>query len=264
MLFLLGEDARENAKRSLRALRAHADGREPIHLVVNTKIHLIATKDFTPRIIPVTHKLHKVGEKTFALIARDTAYRQPLTCAGAATEDLLHEIIPFKKVQLMGHSKKALLRLFKENDVIVADTRIHHRLPDILGQQFYGKNRKVPFKIQMARPEAGKVPRGRSDTLCDPKFVKAQLKLIAGNTSYLPPANGTCFHVVVGYSDWKVLELLTNINDVISYLVEEKYAPVGGLLKSLGNLHSVLVKTSNSVAMPVKNKEVKETEEFSD
>lgn len=254
MSFLLGHDAREEAKKSIRALAAHSQsaGAEPerLFLVLNTKIHLVKTNDHTPRIIPVTHKLHAVDSKSIALITRDLSYRAHLTKAGAPTEDLFHQIIPFSKVKLMGHSSKALLRLYKENDLVLADTRIHARLPDILGLQFYGKNKKVPFKVQMAR----QVPGQPKNDACDPKYVRAQVKAIVGNTLFIPPAGGTCIHIVVGYTDWKVSAVLANINDVILYLVDDKYQPVGGLLHKVENLHSVLLKTSDSVALPVMKK----------
>lgn len=286
MSFLLGDEARENAKRSIKALRAHtlkkheellfqaeeapseaakiAPATEPVHLVLNTKIHLVKTKDYTPRIIPITHKLSKIDGKSIALIARDGSYRQPLTEKGSPTEDLFNDIIPYVKAKLMGNNPKSLLRLFKENDIIVGDARIYKHLPDILKAQFYAKNKKVPFKILMALPVPGKKTHGRTDQLCEPKYVRAQLKSIVGNTSFIPPAGGTCVSIVVGYTDWKVSEILTNINDVISYLVEEKYRPVGGLLHSVDNLHSVLIRTKHSVALPVLKKKEQEQEEESD
>lgn len=264
MSFLLGEDAREEAKKSIKGLAANArkegSGPQPLFLVLNTKIHLVKQKDYTPRIIPVTHKLHSVDSKAVALITRDQSYRAQLTAKDSPTEDLFNQIIPFQKAKLIGHSQKALLRLFKENDIVIADTRIHSRLPDILGAQFYGKNKKVPFKIQMARPVPGVKTHGKSERTCDPKYVRAQVRAILGNTSFIPPAGGTCVHIVVGYSDWKVSEVLTNINDVILYLVDEKYRPVGGLLHKVENLHSVLIKTSNSVALPVLKKAEAEVE----
>ncbi|GEQ70893.1 hypothetical protein JCM33374_g4573 [Metschnikowia sp. JCM 33374] len=288
MAFLLGDEARENAKRSIKALRAHtlkkheeslvnaaedagedakvAPAREAVHLVLNTKIHLVRVKDYTPRIIPITHKLSKLGEKSVALIARDGSYRQPLSEKGSPTEDLFNEIIPFSKAKSLGNNGKSLLRLFKENDIIVGDARVYKHLPDILKAQFYAKNKKVPFKILMALPVPGKQTHGRTDQSCESKYVRAQLKSIVGNTSFIPPAGGTCVSIVVGYTDWKVSEILTNIDDVISYLVEEKHRPVGGLLHKVENLHSVLIRTKHSVALPVMNKKDQDDEDgdFSD
>lgn len=269
MSFLLGNDAREEAKRSIKGLVAHvrnsaedpAHHHEPLYLVLNTKIFLVKEKDYTPRIIPVTHKLHKIDEKTILLIARDLSYREEFTKKDLPTEDLFHQIIPFQKIKLIAHSQKGLLRLFKENDIVLADNRVHSKLPDILGAQFYGKNKKVPFKVQMAKPLPGRRTQGKVDQLCDPKYVRGQIKAILGNTYFIPPANGNCIHIVIGYLDWKVSEILTNINDVISYLIDDKYLPVGGLLHKVENLHSVLIKTSTSVALPIMKKREEKAEE---
>ncbi|EEQ38476.1 putative ribosome biogenesis protein [Clavispora lusitaniae] len=272
MSFVLGTEAREEAKKSLRGIIGHiADEaqkngnqshHEPIILVLNTNIYLVKEKDFTPRIIPVTHKLHKIDEKTILLITRDSSFKEHFTKAGSPTEDLFHQIIPFQKIKSIGQSHKNLVRLYKENDIVLADTRIHQRLPSILGSQFYAKNKKVPFKVLMAKPEPGRRTHGKINQECDVKFVRSQVKAITGNASFIPPAHGNCINIVVGYSDWKISELLTNINDVILYLVDEKALPVGGLLRKVENLHSVLVRTSNSVALPVmKKREEKEKEE---
>lgn len=256
MAFLLGDNSREEAKRSIKSLIAHTsqsgdEARVLLYLVINTKTPVVRRTDQIPRIIPLTNKLHKIDEKAIALITRDSSYRALLTVKDSPTDDLFHNIIPYTKVKLIGHNNKARLRLFRENDLIIADDKIHKHLPDILGPQFYARNKKVPFKILMSKPSLEKKPKGENTLPFDAKFVRAQVKSIVGNTSFIPPA-GTCIHIAVGYSDWKVSDLLANINDVVSYLIEEKYRPFGGLL-SKNNLHSVLIKTSESVAMPVMN-----------
>lgn len=267
MSFILGDDCRENAKRSIKGLIAHTvkstegqDSRTIIHLVINTKQPLVSVSDQTPRIIPLTNKLHKIDEKTIALITRDSSYRAQLTQKDSPTDDLFNEIIPYTKAKLIGHSTKGKIRLFRENDVIIADARIYKNMPDVLGSQFYARNKKVPFKILMTRPSPDKQTHGKVDQLFDAKFVRAQVKSILANTSFIPPS-GNCLHIAVGYTDWKVSDLLTNINDIVSYLTNEKHRPLGGLLK-MGNIHSVLIKTSESVALPVmKKKEAEEDDE---
>lgn len=267
-MFLLGDEAREEAKKSIKGLVAHAkasdeDHHSALYLVINTKIHLVKENDHTPRIIPLTHKLHKIDERTICLITNDPVnfYKDELQKKGLPTEDLFRQIISFTKAKLFGHSKKALVRLYKENEVILADARIYKKLPDVLGPQFYARNKKVPYIIQMAKPEPGIRTHGKRELRVDPKYVRNQVKAITGNTSYIPPAGGFCFHVVVGYTDWKTLEILTNINDVILYFVDETYKPVGGLLGKLSNLHSVLIRPSDSIAMPVMKKKEEAAEE---
>lgn len=267
-MFLLGDEAREEAKRSIKGLAAHAKSadehhHEALYLVLNTKIHLVKENDQTPRIIPLTHKLHDIDERRMCLITNDPVnfYKDELQKKDLPTEDLFRQIISFTKAKLFGHSKKALIRLFRENDLILADARIHKKLPDVLGPQFYARNKKVPFVVQMAKPEPGLRTHGKREQRVDPKYVRSQVKAITGNTYYIPPAGGFCIHIVVGFTDWKTLEILRNINDVILYLVDEKYKPVGGLLGRVSNLHSVLLRTSDSIAMPVLKKKADEAEE---
>lgn len=264
MSFILGNDSRENAKRSIKGLIAHAaksnegeNSRKLIYLVINTKQPLVTVSDQTPRIIPLTNKLHKIDEKTIALITRDSSYRAQLTQKDSPTDDLFNEIIPYTKAKLIGHSSKGKVRLFRENDVIIADARIYKNMPEILGSQFYARNKKVPFKILMTKPTPDKQTHGKIDQLFDAKYVRAQVKSILANTSFIPPS-GNCLNIAVGYTDWKVSEILINIDDVISFLTDDSHRPIGGLLK-MGNLHSVLIKTSESVALPVMEK--KEAEE---
>lgn len=264
MTFLLGDNCREQAKRSIKSLVAHssltsedASPRVLLYLVINTKTPVVRKTDQIPRIIPLTNKLHKIDEKTIALITRNSSYRSLLTEKDSPTDDLFHNIIPYTKVKLIGHNNKARLRLFKENDLIIADEKIYRHLPDILGPQFYARNKKVPFKILMSKTSPNKLMKTGTELAFDGKFIRAQVKSILGNTSFIPPA-GTCIHIAIGYSDWKTSQLLLNLNDVISYLTEEKYRPFGGLI-SRNNLHSVLLKTSESVALPVM--EFIETEE---
>lgn len=269
MSFILGDKSRENAKRSIKGLIAHVaeiDGSENsralLYLVINTKTPLVAKSDQTPRIIPLTKKLHKIGEKRIAVITRDSSYRVHMTRKDSPTDDLFNEIIPYTKAKLIGHSSRARLRLFRENDILMADARIYKNLPDVLGPQFYARNKKVPFMILMARPTPEKQTHGKTDQLIDSKFVRAQVKSILGNTSFIPPT-GTCLVIPVGYSDWKVSHLLVNINDIISYLTDEKYRPIGGLLK-MANLHSVAIKTGESVTLPVMEKVTTENDNESE
>ncbi|KAK7681254.1 hypothetical protein QCA50_015641 [Cerrena zonata] len=52
---------------------------------------------------------------------------------------------------------------------------------------------------------------------------------------------------------------MTNIHDVVDYLTNAKFAPVGGLLRSLDNIISAHLKTSESASLPFM--EIKENKE---
>lgn len=258
---VLGAEGDKAAAESVDALLAHVRGQEarPVYLIVNYKIQLVRAKDYTPRIVPIPHKLDKVGAKLVLLVTKDpsTPYRAALTEKGSPTEDCFNQIYTLTKVRSMAKDPRKALRLFKEFDVVVADHRVHKFLPGTLGAQFYAKNKKIPYMIQMAKPDPhAQLTRGKKsaklkDERCDAAYVRLQLRSIVGNTSFVPPANGNCMSIKVGYSDWLLAPIVANIAAVMLYLVEARFAPVGGVLRTMKNVQSVHVKTSESASMPV-------------
>ncbi|ODV65496.1 ribosomal protein L1 [Hyphopichia burtonii NRRL Y-1933] len=279
--FILGRSAEKTGKKSIQGLVNHiakekgSSHHEPIYIVINSKISYIKKKDYTPRVIPVTHKLDKLENKSILLITKDpsTPYRKALTEKDSPTEDVFNRIYTLTKVKLIAANPKNCVRLYKEYDIVVADHRVHKFLPNILGATFYEKNHKVPFMVQMARPSAdanlvkGKKSTKLKDENCDPKYVRNQLKSIVGNVSFNPPANGTCATIKVGFSDWDTRHIMTNIHDVVDYLTNAKFAPVGGLLRSLDNIISAHLKTSESASLPfmeIKENKESDKEDYSD
>ncbi|KAL6452325.1 UTP30 Ribosome biogenesis protein UTP30 [Candida maltosa Xu316] len=259
--FILGEEAYKTAKKSLSSLikRSKEDKNErtAINLIINIKIQLVKTKDYKPRIIPITNKLDEPTNKSILLITKDPSniYRDELTKKDCPTDDLFSDIYSFKKVKSMSKNKQNLIKFYKTYDLIVCDLRVQKFLPDVLGEIFYYKNKKVPFIIQMAKPNAKISTKSKEnkikDNRCDAKYVKLQVDSIVENTSYIPNSKGDCLNITIGYTDWKVNDLLVNLNDVVDYLINDKYLPIGGIVKSLNNLGNVHVKTSESISLPV-------------
>lgn len=250
-----------------------------IHLVISIKIPLSRKKDYIPRIIPISYKLDDVTNKSILLITKDpsTPYRSKLMIKDSPTEDLFLDIISFKKLKSMINKtstsstnnkgkKQNLIKIFKNYDIIVCDHRIMKFLPNVLGELFYYKNKKLPFLIQMAKPillETSKLKaqlkaksnnnntnnkdqQGPSildgltiskenkikDERCDPKYINLQIKSIVKNTNYLPSNvinKGDCISLKIGYINWSIDELLININDIIDYLINKEYfSTIGG------------------------------------
>lgn len=276
MTFILGDESFKVGKKSLKALKSHAvieNGRkQAVYLVINSKLVFGKSRSHTPRIIPVTHKLEEVENKSILLITKDpsTDYRDELTKKDCITEDVFNQIYSLKKLRVIGKDPKKLFKQFKEFDLIIADHRVHKFLPDILGGSFYIKNKKVPFMVQMAKPSAdaqlvkSKKSSKMKDNRCEPKYIYSQVKSIIGNTNFIA-ANGNCITVKVGYTEWKEEDVLQNISDVVSYLTEEKYKPVGGILKTIDNIGSIFLKTSESISLPLyKTQEIEAAEDDSD
>lgn len=277
--FILGKEAFAEGKKSAKALSSHitkekgAEHLEPIFLIINTKIYLTKVKDYTPRIIPLSKGLDKLENKSILLVTKDPSlpYRDALTKKDSPTEDVFNQIYTLTKLRHISKDPRKLTNLFKEFDIIVADNRVHKFLPDILGARFYVKNKKIPYMVQMAKPDKdAKLVKGKKsaklkDDRCEPDYVRYQMKSIVRNTSYIPSATGTCISIKIGYSNWKPEEIMTNANDVLKYLIEPKFQPVGGLLRTTKNLVSIHIKTSESISLPVLQKEVeKENEEDDD
>jgi ribosome biogenesis protein UTP30 len=274
--FILGDEAYKNGRKSIKSLTANSrqEGVEDaaIYLIINIKIQLTQTKDYTPRVIPLTHKLDKLENKSVLLVTKDpsTPYRQALTEKDSPTEDVFNQIYTLTKLRSLAKDPKKIYKLFKEFDIVVADNRVHKFLPGTLGAQFYLKNKKVPFMVQMAKPSydaqltKGKKSHKLKDDRCEPKYVKGQMKSIAGNASFIPPCNGNCLSIKAGYTSWLDKDVMKNIDDILRYLVEEKFKPVGGVLRSINNIGGVHLKTSESISLPILIKEEEKVEEGED
>ncbi|GMF02121.1 unnamed protein product [Ambrosiozyma monospora] len=114
--------------------------------------------------------------------------------------------------------------------------------------------------IQMARPTAdAKLTKSKrsnklKDERVEPEYVLKQLKSICKGTTFVA-STGSCLNIVVGYTDYHPVELLHNVDAVLDYLVNEKYRPVGGVVKGgFDGIVDVHVKTSESISLPILEK----------
>lgn len=269
--FPLGSASERDAVRSLRSLIAHLKSEnkgtiphEPIQLLLNSQSPLISKKDYVPRIIPIPNRLARISEMQILIITKDPAVivRDELTKKGSVTEDLIKEILPLKKLRRIAGNKKSLINLFQDYDLILCDVRVQHLLPDILGEMFYKKNKKLPFAIQIFKPTDEDLKKKRHERVdrCEAEYVKQQIKSIVKNTSYLPNSD-TTISVKLGYADMKVLDLMNNMAAIVEFLRNEKFKEVnGGVFNKKNPLVSIFVKTSDSAALPVyKNAKIKES-----
>ncbi|QLG71731.1 hypothetical protein HG535_0C00800 [Zygotorulaspora mrakii] len=229
-----------------------------IHMIISTNKKMGAQKDSIPRIIPLTScKLNKPKDFRTLLITKDPSnvYRDALT-KDAATSELFKEIIGLKSLKRRFRGIK-ITQLYKEFDLIVADFRVLHLLPDILGQKFYRGNKKLPYAMKMSREMV--VKGKKTIDVCDPLYVRAQLRSICKNTSYVPN-NDNCLSVRIGQvNKTTVPEMLGNIRDIISFLTDKSKKPQGGTIK--GGICSIFVKTTNSPSLPVYEKNMSTPEE---
>lgn len=220
-----------------------------IQIVINTgKQKIKIQKDYVPRIIPLSYvKINHPKDLRILLITKDpsTIYREAIE-KDESLKDLIKEIITVKNLKRRFRGSK-INEMYNEFDVVVADYRVHHLLPDILGRKFFSGNKKVPFMIRMSH--AVKVRRQQMTEECDTKYLRAQLKSICKNTYFLPNADN-CLNVRIGILDkHNVDEMLSNVIDIANFLTDPKKRPQGGVIK--GGIESIFVKTSNSTSLPL-------------
>lgn len=250
-------DKDDVATRALESLLAHCESDsnlkqdKNIHMIIYTGKKMGIQKDYVPRIIPLRScKLNKPKDLRILLITKDpsTKYRETLG-NDESTSDLFKEIISIKNLKRRFRGSK-MTHIYREFDLIVADFRVHHLLVDILGNRFYHGNKKLPFVIRFSKqtPLKGK----KMPDECDPSYVRAQLRSICKNTSYVPN-NDNCLSVKIGIvGKTSVAEMIDNAHDVMQFLSDKSKKPQGGVLK--GGILSVFVKTSNSPSLPVYEK----------
>ncbi|AQZ17246.1 UTP30 (YKR060W) [Zygosaccharomyces parabailii] len=219
-----------------------------VQVIINTAKKMGLRNDHTPRIIPLTKsKLHRPKELRIMLVTKDPSvpYRD-IFMKNEATADLFKEIIGIKNLRRRFRGAKSI-QLYKDFDMIIADFRVHHLLPDILGSKFYHGNKKLPFVIRMSRPMSAK--NKTAPTECDPAFIRAQVRNICKNTSYVPNSDN-CLGVRIGQiGRHPVDEMIQNINDVVAFLTDKTKKPQGGTVK--GGIASIFVKTANSPSLPI-------------
>ncbi|EHN01408.1 Utp30p [Saccharomyces cerevisiae x Saccharomyces kudriavzevii VIN7] len=236
-----------------------------IHMIINMGKKMGIKRDNIPRVIPLSRcKLSKPRDLGILLITKDpsTLYRETLT-KDEHTSDLFKEIISVKNLRRRFRGNK-LTQLYKDFDLVVADYRVHHLLPDVLGNRFYHGSKKLPYMIRMSKEV--KLKRQQMAEKCDPIYVRAQLRSICKNTSYIPN-DDNCLSVRVGHIQKHLIpEILQNIQDVVNFLTDRSKRPQGGVIK--GGIVSIFVKTSNSTSLPIyqftEPKENHESEDLSD
>lgn len=220
-----------------------------IHMIINTMRPVGITNDHVPRIIPLHYStMGSVRDTRILLICKDpsTLYRDALL-KEKSTAELFKEIISVKKLKQRFRGKK-LKELYNESNLVVADYRVHHLLPNILGATFYHSNRKLPFVVRMSKQVKEKGQKMKEE--CDPKYIKAQVKSICKNAWFLPNKDN-CLNIKIGEIDKHTEEeMIANAEDVINFLCDKTKKPQGGVIKD-GKIASVFVKTSNSVSLPI-------------
>ncbi|CCK69234.1 Utp30p KNAG_0C01210 [Huiozyma naganishii CBS 8797] len=220
-----------------------------VQIIINTgKNKLNATKDYIPRIIPLKNcKLNHPKDMRILLITKDpsTLYRDSIE-KDEYLRDVIKDVISVKHLKRKYKGAKINL-LYKEFDLVVADYRVHHLLPKILGAKFFAGSKKLPFMIRLSK--AVRVKHQQMVNECDCKYIRAQLKSITKNAYYVPNKDN-CLTVRIGQvGRQSVDDMLDNVVDIIQFLSDIKQKPQGGIIR--GPVVSIFVKTASSASLPL-------------
>ncbi|KAH3672519.1 hypothetical protein OGATHE_002290, partial [Ogataea polymorpha] len=61
--------------------------------------------------------------------------------------------------------------------------------------------------------------------------------------------------IIIGYSDFKLRQLIENLDFILAYLTLAKFKPIGGILKrGMADIKDLHLKTSESTSLPVMEK----------
>ncbi|KAF2405052.1 ribosomal protein L1 [Trichodelitschia bisporula] len=259
----------EEKKPSLLEEDEESTGKEvPIWLVMTAKKHISDTKKLKPGKIPVPHSLWQGASQRICIITADppasnTKVYKELVKSPLFPADLAKQIV---KVVSMGKIKSKFRafegrrQLLAEHDMFLADERIVHMLPTVLGSTFYRSTTKRPVPVCLT----GKETWGKKDEKKDPLKPKPKrTKEEGGPPTIGAPADvgaaiqkaldSTLVHlsqspttsVRVGWASWPAEHLVANVDTVVEGLTS-RFIP-----KGWHNVRAIHIKTPDSAALPI-------------
>lgn len=242
---LLTKQEKAQALKSIKALKGHIEEDEPIYLVIETVAPTWKARQYIPRIVPVKHAIGRAGEKRIMLVTKDgesVKCREALNVEESPTEEMFAEITTLKKFRAKVANRKHCIKMLHDIDVIVVNEVLQKRMVDIVSDSMLSKRSKLPYLVQMA-------PR-TSDKFVDPAYIAKQVRMICKGTSFVP-VPGDSLSVIVGRTPMEADEIVENIVSVLYYLTDDKFKPVGGVLK-VASIKQMTLKTAQSISLPVR------------
>lgn len=226
---------------------------EPVLLQLSTLLPTTRTKESTRRMIGIPNRLHTVKKTSILLVTRDPVdtFRIPLTEKTAVTTDSFTEIVGYKKFKSMVGTSKKALKTHHEFDLIVIDHRLFKFLPKLLEPTIFCKSsQNFPLMVQMAMPYSeAKRPHAKDDRV-EPMYVQSQIKAWCKNTTFVPSI-GPSLSIVVGHPGMTGIQIVENIDAVLTFLTNKKFGPIGGVIEDGMNGVVDIHLRANDKAVPI-------------
>lgn len=208
---------------------------EFFYLVVGLK-KIPEKSPVNPTLLPLTHSFYEEarekGAVEICVFTKDPqkSYKEKLL-----KRKSIGKVIGMTKLKAKYKPFEAKRLLASSFDFFVADDRIIHLLPPLLGKAFYDR-KKIPIAINLKRFVDGDA---------DLKAFDAEIEKIM-NSTVMIHSKGPCVSIKIGISSQSTSDIVDNIKCVVSAL-NDKIA--GGF----ENVQSLNLKTTTSIALPVYN-----------
>ncbi|KAG9301778.1 hypothetical protein G9A89_003325 [Geosiphon pyriformis] len=198
--------------------------RQTIWLTIGTKLFSEQGKD-KPIKIPLRHALY--GPDTEVCLFTKDPQKDFKELLSQHNVTRITKVISLDKLRKKYKQFEAKRQLCDAFELFLADERILHRLPKLLGKVFFIK-KKQPIPVKLKSGD-----------------IKAEIDR-ACNSTYLHLSTGTCVAVKIGNVNHSVSQLLENLDLSVPIIVEK-------LPKKRKNIMSMQIKTGNSVSLPIYN-----------
>ncbi|KAG4305177.1 hypothetical protein PORY_001347 [Pneumocystis oryctolagi] len=200
-----------------------------VWVIMSTKTFIVDKKKLKPSKIMLKHPIIDPDSECCLIVKDPQRFYKDLVTS-AKLNKRITKVIGVSKLRKKFKSYEQRRALRDSYDLFLADDRVIHLLPNLLGKTFYEKKRQ-PIPIDLA-------------TKCTPEHLLKEVEK-AYSSTYLHLSPGTCTGVKCGAICQTPKQIAENIQIITSTLAE-KFVKDGW--KGIKGFH---IKTNESIAIPI-------------
>jgi ribosome biogenesis protein UTP30 len=239
----------------------------PIWVIMTAKKHIHDSNRLKPGTIPLPHPYSTSENSRVCLITPDPPASSPKAYKelvkhpkfGSDLSASIAKVIKVSSLRAKYKSFESLRKLYAEYDVFLADERVIHMLPQILGKVFYKTTTKRPVPVSLTgrenwgkketQPKVYKITKKEKgapgpDTVGQPQDVAVDIRKALG-AALVHLSQSPTTAVRVARSGWHTDWVVDNVEAVVEGLVE-RFIP-----KKWRNVKSIHLKGPNTAALPI-------------
>ncbi|KAF8505359.1 ribosomal protein L1/ribosomal biogenesis protein, partial [Hysterangium stoloniferum] len=199
-------------------------GKEQHVWLVMTVKRMQPQKNLKPQKIPLAHPLVDPRTTSVCLITKDPQ-REYKDLLESHNIKFISRVVGMEKLKGKFKGFDARRLLLRENGLFLADDRVLPLLPRLLGKEWF-KAKKQPIPVSMTK-----------------KDLKGELEKAISST-YMHQNQGTCTSIKIANISHKDSQVLANLQAAIPAVVKRIH-------EGWENVQNLLIKTSNSVSLPI-------------